>query len=468
MMVNLVAGRRLSLLLPMAVLAAAAAFAINEVAYQDSSASLSNLEQRAAARTALNTVIRRMLDAESAQRGYLLTGRTEYLAPRDEVSTDLAAAFKVIESHYRGDARLLALAKDMHARTDEKLSELSAVMDLYNAGEHERWRDLMLTNIGREKMEAVRSAAEVLLAAESERVKMERQSILRTLSASRIGVHLLTLLALIALVFYARKTRALQVAQQNYAAALIVERDEFEGQVHSRTLELAELARHLQTAREDERSRLARELHDELGALLTAAKLDVARLKRGIGTMTPEIEQRVQHLNQSIDQGIALKRRIIEDLRPSSLSNLGLVAALRIQADEFAERSGLTVKPQLDEVAVPEPLQITVYRVVQEALTNVAKYAKAKVVSITTKSDGSDVVVSVKDDGQGFNVDARRIGSHGLLGMRYRVEAAGGTLRIVSAPGQGTLIEARLPSVANESGPSIRPIRPIEPVEPPP
>ena len=104
----------------------------------------------------------------------------------------------------------------------------------------------------------------------------------------------------------------------------------------ARTAQLKELAQHLQTIREDERSRLARELHDELGALLTAAKLDVARLKSRLGSdATADAAERLAHLNETLNGGIALKRRIIEDLRPSSLSNLGLVAALEILLREF-------------------------------------------------------------------------------------------------------------------------------------
>ena len=125
------------------------------------------------------------------------------------------------------------------------------------------------------------------------------------------------------------------------------ERDRLEGEVAARTAQLKELAQHLQTMREDERSRLARELHDELGALLTAAKLDVARLKSRLGaSATPDAAERLAHLNETLNGGIALKRRIIEDLRPSSLSNLGLVAALEILLREFAARSEIAVDRQ--------------------------------------------------------------------------------------------------------------------------
>ena len=110
--------------------------------------------------------------------------------------------------------------------------------------------------------------------------------------------------------------------------------------MRERTASLAELATHLQDVRETERGYLARELHDELGSLLTAAKLDVARLKSRLAD-TPDAAQRLQHLTELLNSGIALKRRIIEDLRPSSLSNLGLVASLEILGREFGDASGM-------------------------------------------------------------------------------------------------------------------------------
>jgi signal transduction histidine kinase len=191
---------------------------------------------------------------------------------------------------------------------------------------------------------------------------------------------------------------------------------------------------------------LARELHDELGALLTAAKLDVARLKSRLGTQSaPEVAQRLQHLTEALNSGIALKRRIIEDLRPSSLSNLGLTASLEILAREFSERSGVEITTGLEPVELDESRQLTVYRLVQESLTNVGKYAEAKQVEISVRNYENHVEVDIRDDGKGFNVTEIRPSTHGLAGMRHRVEAAGGRLMVSSTIGEGTRISAVLP-----------------------
>jgi signal transduction histidine kinase len=144
-----------------------------------------------------------------------------------------------------------------------------------------------------------------------------------------------------------------------------------------------------------------------------------------------------------------LKRRIIEDLRPSSLSNLGLVAALEIQAREFKQRSEADVITELSPVVLPESAQITVFRLVQEALTNIAKYASASEVRLSMSAADGQVHVSVQDNGQGFDPNAIRASTHGLMGMRYRIESEGGQLRVTAAPGRGTRIEATLPSGDN-------------------
>lgn len=218
-----------------------------------------------------------------------------------------------------------------------------------------------------------------------------------------------------------------------------------EAEVAQRTAQLTELAQHLQTAREDERHRLARDLHDELGALLTSAKLDAARLKSRLAQAPPETLERLAHLVGTLDSVIALKRRISEDLRPSALSNLGLVVTLEIAAREFAERSGLSVQCDLSPVCLSEAAELVVYRVVQEAITNITKYAKARQVWLTLGERGGRVEASVRDDGVGFDPHALRPSTYGLMGMRFRVEAERGTLAVVSAPGQGTLIRASLP-----------------------
>jgi signal transduction histidine kinase len=263
----------------------------------------------------------------------------------------------------------------------------------------------------------------------------------------------MAVMSLLALMLFLRQTLAVERMRNAQADALQTQRDRLEVEVERRTADLTELARHLQSAREEEKSRLARELHDELGAVLTATKLDAARLKRAIGTMAPGVDARLVHLNESINRGIELKRRIIEELRPSSLSNLGLNAALEILVREFATRSQAKVSARLDAVELDDSAQITVFRLVQEALTNATRHGAAAQILVTLQASDRDVTsagqgsvhVLVQDDGRGFDPSLRRGSKHGLMVLRYRIEAERGEMEVHSAPGDGTRVEAWLP-----------------------
>ena len=189
----------------------------------------------------------------------------------------------------------------------------------------------------------------------------------------------------------------------------------------------------------------ARRQADLLELKHEAAKLDVARLKSRIGPSQPEAIERITHLTGTLNNGIALKRRIVEDLRPSSLSHLGLVASLEILAREFEERSEITVSTDLETVELGGSAQLTTYRLVQESLTNIGKYAKATQIVISLINQGGYCTIEVSDNGSGFDTGRITASSHGINGMRHRVEAAGGKLTVISTPGAGTRISAVLP-----------------------
>jgi signal transduction histidine kinase len=209
-----------------------------------------------------------------------------------------------------------------------------------------------------------------------------------------------------------------------------------------------DLAGYLQQMRDQERGNLARELHDELGSLLTGAKLEVASLKLRLDDASPEIRERLTHLSRIISSGIAFSRRVVEGLHPSSLTNLGLAASLEIMAREFRHSTGIAVTTDLDEVDLDAASQLAVYRVVQESLNNTSKYAQATDARIVMKKCVADVITTVSDNGCGFDVAAAGTSSHGLAGMRHRVQVCGGELTLTSARGTGTLLAAVIPCTA--------------------
>lgn len=448
----------LSLLL--AAFAAAAVMGVNESAHRLAHQALDNVRQRQAARDDIMALQRQLLEAESAQRGYLLTGRVEYATPLLGARKQLPEIVRRLRGHYDYTAWHQKVDA-LQARVEEKLAELQESLNLFEAGSHPAWQAILMSNIGKEKMDAVRAAVEQLLAYEGAEIERSRAAVLRSLDMGRLGVHGLTVLSLLWLLFFLRKNQALHEAQRDHAKALAGERDRLDAEVLRRTGELVELARHQQTMREDERAHLARELHDELGALLTAAKMDLARLRRTEAHASADLHERLRHMGQLIDEGIALKRRIIEDLRPSALSNLGLTAALEILAREFGQRSGLEVSTEIEEIQTDASGQLAIYRLVQEALTNVARHAQARRVWLKVQDDPavlSGSFVSVRDDGRGFDPGSLPVGRHGLVGMKFRVEAMGGMVQIRSKPGQGTEIEAHVPPLES---PAPEPISPL-------
>lgn len=447
---------------PLAALAALAMFLISESSYQQATATFQALGAQSQARTNIQVLWRSLTDAETGQRGYLLTGRPEYLKPYDEAQIRVRQTLDWLTDYYHADPGTSALMAQVTLAARDKLSELAETKKLHDEQKEDAWRGLMLSNIGKEQMDTVRSLSEKLLDVESAKVDAARKSLAQTLMLNRIGVTAMTALSLLALFMYLRQTTALVRQREEQRRLVQAERDQFEREVLQRTAQLTELTRHLQSVREDERHRLARELHDELGALLTAAKLDVARLKSRLGVLTPEVAERLQHLSDGLNSGIALKRRIIEDLRPSSLSNLGLVAALDILVREWSQRSEITVDAEFEPVTLRAAGELTVYRLVQEALTNITKYARATAVQVRLSAADGQVHVSVRDNGVGFDATAPRASAHGLLGMRYRLETEGGRLTLESSPGKGTLIRADLPesteppAIEDASAPSYR------------
>ena len=228
--------------------------------------------------------------------------------------------------------------------------------------------------------------------------------------------------------------------------------DELERHVAERTRELRDLANHLESVREGERTRIAREIHDELGSLLVALKMDTHWLGRRVEDR-PELVAKCQGMGRLIDTAVDNVGRIITDLRPSILDHQGLWAALEWQAQEFIESSELDATLQCHVAAgVPPPeggLAIAVFRIFQEMLSNVARHAKARSVRMHIAVDGPPepvLYIDVRDDGIGALPAALADPqSFGVMGMRERAGHFGGKVSIDSAPGQGTRVRLVMP-----------------------
>jgi PAS domain S-box-containing protein len=213
--------------------------------------------------------------------------------------------------------------------------------------------------------------------------------------------------------------------------------------------ELRVLAAHLHTVREEERKRIARELHDELGQALTALKLDLSWLEQRLTRITNrELGARAHDMMGQLDAVMVSTRRIITELRPSILDELGLAEAIEWQAQDFANRTGIQVELAIssDQTSAPEPVASTVFRTLQEALTNVARHAQARSVKLDFFNDHGVLTLIVSDNGRGIKPE-RTKGRHslGLLGLRERAVACGGFVDILGVPGAGTTVTLRVP-----------------------
>jgi len=213
--------------------------------------------------------------------------------------------------------------------------------------------------------------------------------------------------------------------------------------------EIRQLASHLQDIREEERAGIAREIHDELGQQLTVLKMDMSWMSKRLSAETiGEVNQKINSTIELLDVTIKTVRRIATDLRPSMLDDLGLIATIEWQCEDFEKRTGITTRftEDMTEFDFPEQMAIGLFRICQESLTNIARHSSAKNAFITIQQISGELVLTISDDGKGF--DARKIGykkTLGILGMRERTLMMGGQYEIVSEKGKGTTLSIRIP-----------------------
>lgn len=420
----------------------------SEVAHWRSLRTVDALTATSIARNSILDWRQSILVAQAGQRNYLATSRPEFLAPYNRALNELDVTFKALQNRYATAPLSMDVLIHLRTVTNALLKDLADNIRVHDTGQSRSTQES--DNL---QLDAIQRLSDELLELEGQSAAASQKDIYQLLMLNRIAVVLFSAISLFALMKYLRQSLALEQHQKEVQRMVQSERDRLEVEVLQRTAQLTELTSHLQTAREDERHRLARNLHDDLGALLTSAKLDAARIRSRLTGFEAAAEAVVllAHLVATLNEGIELGRRIIEDLRPSALSSLGLVATLEILLGEFASHSNVQVQAALEPVELTEGAELMVYRLVQEAITNLSKHAKAKNVWVTLGMKDGQVEVSVRDDGVGFDTEIKPMSAYGLVGMRFRVEAAGGKLAVISAPGHGTLVQVRLPPSATNA-----------------
>ncbi len=403
----------------------------------------------------LSVLLGYVAQAESSQRGYLLTERKKYLDAYNSVRPGIEPLFGKLRTTYEasGDVQLQADFKAVTVALDERLSLLDTTFGMATQGKRELALELFRTDIGEEKMELLRASVERLLANEWQRTTLSVQGLERNQEMSRLAIAIVTLLNIVLSVVLFRWLRANWVRDQHHKQVLTEQREQLDQLVAQRTSQLEILASHLQQVSENEKANLARELHDELGAILTASMMDVSWVRQHLASAQNSLADKLSRTLGHLEQGVQAKRRLIENLMPSTLTNFGLVVALRELAENMQASAGWALNLNLPEedLKLEHKASVAMYRIAQESINNIAKYAIAKVVSVTLSCDGRALVLEIFDDGVGFNARHMRPQSHGLPGMRQRMIGLGGTLQVESQLGKGTRVRARLPIASTQA-----------------
>lgn len=239
--------------------------------------------------------------------------------------------------------------------------------------------------------------------------------------------------------------------EQNFVAAFlrdITEQNKVQQQIRAYNTQLSQLTAHLQSIREEERKRIGREIHDDLGQRLTAIKMDVAWINKKTGDQQASIKDKLKNMIELIDGSNMAVRRILNELKPSLLEEYGLFEAIRTQAGQFTDNTGIPVDLVTtgQDTGLQEELAVCVFRIFQECLTNITRYASANYVDVSILIGESAIQVNINDDGKGFQTeDLADKKSYGIIGMRERIRAMSGFFEINSETGKGTTINFVLP-----------------------
>jgi len=396
---------------------------------------------------ALSEFIALLSDAESGERGYLLTGESSYLQPYTDAVAKVEAALDRVHEAYGGNDDSPEFHQ-LRILTGKKLGELEDALALFKRRGTAPAVNVVRTDVGKRAMDEILKIIGDMRVAEAQELAAATAQwqtdfrVSRWVSAAGVILNISLVLLATRLVYGDMRRRARQ------ATNLRDQKLELEQQVAERTRELTALSTHLQGVSEQEKSALSRELHDELGGLLVAARMDLSWLQQRLPTSDPSIEQRFRRIHESLSAGVDLKRRVVEELRPTLLDNMGLFTALRWQFKETCRRAGLKCTETIpdSEPKFNPDAAIGVFRIAQEALTNILKHAEARSADLLIVMEGDTFLLRVSDDGKGIPPQRLQTNtSHGLASMRHRITALGGSWEVRSPSAGGTIVIAQIP-----------------------
>jgi len=395
--------------------------------------------------------------AESAQRGYLLTKREEYIEPFE---TSLNAARdntdkieKLISQTLSGNEQIeqREWLKAISASLEAKAAEMKMTLNLSRSGKTHEARQVMNLDEGLVEMMKFMEYTDIVIENQNNVLEAKIKSRQRTVLIARISIYASALILIWLVVLVIKQLLAEIVIKSHLQQRISKENTIYEEKLQQQTKLLHSLALDYQADVERERHKLSRELHDELGSIFTATKMDLAWVIKKMKLVAPEVaEEVVSKLRKTIgyvDQGIQYQRHIVQELHPAMLSTFGFWPALKSLILDAAERNQWELVLNLpdENTKLNETLSLVTYRIVQETLNNANKYANASKVTIDVIVDAQYIKVEIEDDGIGVDMNTLNGNTHGLSGMRHRVLAIGGHFEILSELGKGVITRALIP-----------------------
>jgi len=394
-----------------------------------------------------------VLDAESSMRGYFVSGHESYLGPTRTVATETEEEFRELERLLADNPTQLKNLTQLQTLVRRKLGNLNQSMEVYRHGGLEDIVNIARLGDERSAMDEIRLQIVIMVQEQNETLALRSASFYREYQKAVLLGMGINAIAIVVLIMFYQLVRRSFINRAAVEHALQSTNENLELTVAQRTEQLSVLSRHLISISEEEKVRLSRELHDEMGANLTSIGMDVAAVAAQLQKTDPELAAQLKRARATLVDTVEMKRRIVENLRPSLLDNLGLCAAIESYCDEFSRLAALPCKTDIaDHIdglarAGDSSLAIALFRIVQESLTNIRKYARASRVTVTLTCDDEMLVLRIIDDGIGIESDTLvKPMSHGLLGMRERALLLGGTLTIRRGRSdKGTCIEVHIP-----------------------
>ena len=390
-----------------------------------------------------------LMDAESSLRGYFLSGMDTYLGPSKTATAKVEGEFEDLQNLLSDNPSQLKNLAQLHTLMRRKMAIMQQAIEVYHQGGLRDIVTIAKASDGRLAMDEIRLLVVIMVQEQNETLAARSAAYYREYrKALMLGMGINGIAIAVLILFYRLVRRSFR-RRAAVELELQAANETLESTVHQRTEQLSILSRHLINVSEEEKASLSRELHDEMGANLTAISMDLTAVRMCLLETEPALADQLQRAKATLLDAVELKRRIVEDLRPSLLDNLGLHAAIESYCEEFSRISSVCCATDIEsDIDCSEPtLAIALFRIVQESLTNITKYAKASNVNVTLKREVGGLALRIIDDGVGIGHDTvAKPMSHGLLGMRERALLLGGTFLIRRGRNAcGTCVEAFIP-----------------------